>query len=47
MTGYFNAFDYVFMVFYVLVLIAMGVYLKKMASESLEDYLVGGNKLPW
>jgi len=47
MTGYFNTFDYAFMMFYFIVLVAMGVYLKSRASESIEDYIVGGNKLPW
>jgi Na+/proline symporter len=47
MTGYFNTFDYIFMCFYFVVLVAMGVYLKSRASESIEDYIVGGNKLPW
>ncbi|QHI69931.1 sodium:solute symporter family transporter [Tichowtungia aerotolerans] len=47
MTGYFNTFDYVFMCLYFIVLVAMGLYLKSRASESIEDYIVGGNKLPW
>ena len=47
MSGYFNTFDYGFMLFYVAVLVGLGFYLKSKASESIEDYIVGGNKLPW
>ena len=47
MSGYFNAFDYGFMVFYFAVLIAIGLILKKRASASVEDYIVGGRTIPW
>lgn len=47
MSGYFNTFDYVFMVFYFAVLIMIGLYLKRRASASLENYIVGGNQIPW
>ncbi len=44
---YLNAFDYFVIAVYALVLIGMTFYLKKLASASLEDYLVGGRSLPW
>lgn len=47
MSGYFNTFDYALMLFYFAVLVGLGFYLKNKASESIEDYIVGGNKLPW
>ena len=43
----FSFFDYSIMVLYVLGLIILGIYLKGKASASLEDYFLGGNKLPW
>ena len=46
-TDYLNSFDYTVIVLYVCVLIGMTFYLKKLASASLEDYLVGGRSLPW
>lgn len=45
--GYLNSFDYAIIVVYACVLIGMTVYLKKFASASLENYLVGGRSLPW
>lgn len=45
--NYLNAFDYSVIAVYALVLIGMTFYLKKLASQSLEDYLVGGRSLPW
>lgn len=44
---YLNAFDYTVIVLYACTLIGMTFYLKKLASASLEDYLVGGRSLPW
>lgn len=46
-TNYFHTIDYVFMIIYVIVLIAMGIYFKSKASESIEDYIMGGKKIPW
>ena len=45
--GYFGIIDYVFMAIYVIVLIGLGLYLKGKASESIEDYIIGGHKIPW
>ena len=48
MTGsYLNTIDYTIIVAYVLALISFGLYLKKKATSSLEDYLVGGRSIPW
>ena len=45
--GSLNSVDYGVIVFYLGFLIAMGFYLKNKASQSLEDYFLGGRKLPW
>lgn len=45
--GYFGTIDYIFMGIYAAVLVALGIYLKGRASESLEDYIIGGRKVPW
>ena len=45
--NYLNTFDYAVIVLYALTLIGMTFYLKRLASASLEDYLVGGRSLPW
>ncbi len=45
--GYFGTIDYVFMGLYAAVLVGLGIYLKGRASESLEDYIIGGRKVPW
>ena len=44
---YFGLLDYMFMGFYVLVLIGLGFYLKRLASRSLDNYIVGGRHIPW
>lgn len=46
-SGYLNTFDYSIIAVYVCLLIGMTFYLKKFASASLEDYLIGGRSLPW
>ena len=46
-SSYFATIDYIFMGLYALVLVALGIYLKRRASESLEDYIMGGKKVPW
>jgi solute:Na+ symporter, SSS family len=45
--GYFGTTDYVFMGLYVLVLIFLGFYLKRLASRSLGNYICGGRNIPW
>lgn len=46
-TNHFGTIDYIFMGIYALILIGLGIYLKGRASESLEDYIIGGKKVPW
>lgn len=46
-SGYLNTFDYSIIAVYVCLLMGMTFYLKKFASASLEDYLIGGRSLPW
>jgi Na+/proline symporter len=47
MFDYFGMLDYAFMIFYVLVLIGLGFYLKRLASKSLDNYICGGRNIPW
>ena len=42
-----NAFDISAMCVYFLILIGLGLYLRKKASASMEDYFLGGRKMPW
>ncbi len=42
-----NNADYVVIAVYFSILVGLGLYLSKKASASLEDYLLGGRKLPW
>ena len=42
-----NYIDYSMIVGYFSVLILIGLYLKKRASASMNDYFLGGKKLPW
>lgn len=44
---YLNSTDYIIIFIYFFFLISLGIYLKKMASRSLDDYFLGGRKLPW
>lgn len=44
---YLNLLDYSIIGIYFAILVWMGIYLKNMASASLEDYFLGGRKLPW
>ena len=39
--------DYIVIVGYLLVLVGLGFYFRKRASKSLEDYFLGGKRLPW
>jgi SSS family solute:Na+ symporter len=47
MFEYFGKLDYAFMIFYVIVLIGLGFYLKRQASKSLDNYVCGGGNIPW
>lgn len=44
---YLNFVDYGIIVAYLLVLVAIGQILRKRASASMEDYFLGGRKMPW
>ena len=44
---YLSSIDYGIIVIYFFCLVGLGFYLKKRASASLEDYFLGGRKLPW
>ena len=44
---YLGILDYFIIGAYFCVLICLGIYLRKRASASLEDYFLGGRKLPW
>lgn len=39
--------DYTVIFLYCSLLIGLGLYLKKRASRSMEDYFLGGRKMPW
>ena len=45
--NYLNKLDYTVILIYFSLLITLGMYLRKKASASLEDYFLGGKKLPW
>jgi SSS family solute:Na+ symporter len=45
--NYLSSADYLVIVAYLSVLIGIGLVLRKRASRSLEDYFLGGKKLPW
>lgn len=42
-----SIFDISIIVAYLLATVVVGLYLKKRAERSKEDYMLGGNKLPW
>jgi Na+/proline symporter len=44
---YLNFIDYGIILAYLLVLLVIGQLLKKRASASMEDYFLGGRKMPW
>lgn len=44
---YLGPFDYTIICIYFIALVCLGLYLKKKASASLEDYFLGGRQLPW
>ena len=39
--------DYTIIAIYALVLVGLGIYLQRKASNSVEDYLIGSRNLPW
>ncbi len=45
--SYFGTLDYAFMAFYVVILIGLGFYLKRLASRSLANYITGAQNIPW
>lgn len=44
---YLTALDYTLIALYFLALIALGVFLQKRASSSMEEYFLAGKSLPW
>lgn len=44
---YLTYIDYGIILGYLLILLAIGQFLKKRASASMEDYFLGGRKMPW
>jgi SSS family solute:Na+ symporter len=42
-----NSVDYTVILVYLCILVGLGFYLQRRASKSIEDYFLGGNKLPW
>jgi len=42
-----NAVDYIVIGAYFSILVCLGLYLRKRASASIEDYFLGGRNLPW
>jgi SSS family solute:Na+ symporter len=42
-----NTTDYLVIAAYLLILVGLGFYFRKRASKSLEDYFLGGKRLPW
>ena len=45
--NYLQPHDYAIIAAYLIALVGLGFYLSKRASASVEDYIVGGRKLPW
>ncbi len=45
--GELNAVDYAIIVTYLCVLVGIGVWLSRKASSSIEDYFLGGRRMPW
>ncbi len=44
---YLNSIDYGVILLYCCIIVAMGLYLWRQASKSLEDYFLAGRNLPW
>lgn len=47
MIDHLNRADYTVIIVYFALLVGMGLVLRRMAAASLEDYFLGGRKLPW
>ena len=45
--SFLNSVDYTVILVYLCVLIGLGLYLRKKATKSIQDYFLGGNTLPW
>lgn len=45
--GALNTIDYTVILSYLAALVVLGFALEKMASKSLDDYFIGGRRLPW
>jgi len=45
--NYLNAIDYAIIALYLAVLVVLGLHLKRRASASLEQYLLGNRSMPW
>ncbi len=39
--------DLTIIVIYIIVMLSAGIWISKLASASIQDYFLGGNKLPW
>lgn len=39
--------DLIIIVVYIITMLGAGIWISKLASSSMEDYFLGGNKLPW
>nr|WP_169313616.1 sodium:solute symporter [Caldithrix abyssi] len=44
---YLNTIDYTVITIYFLILVGLGIFLQKRASKNIEEYFLGGHKLPW
>jgi solute:Na+ symporter, SSS family len=44
---YLGSVDYSIIFIYFLILVGLGIYLKRKASASIEDYFIGGRRIPW
>ena len=45
--NFLSTFDYCVIAVYFLILVGLGIYLKRKASASIEDYFIGGRRVPW
>lgn len=45
--NFLSTFDYSVIAVYFLILVGLGIYLKRKASASVEDYFIGGRRIPW
>ena len=42
-----NSLDIIIIVGYLLIIVLLGVFLSKRASKNIDNYFLGGNKIPW